>query len=225
MIPEDKPDSPRIFTRSLVDQVYEYLLEKIVSNELSYGDNLNIKTISETLKISTMPVREAIKRLEYDKVVEVKPRSSCQIRIPDKREILSIYELREMLELFTLQKYLANPKPERLKTLESITEKMNAVTGIADPQKRAHEAMELDYRFHRELCKLSDNEYVCHYHRQLSLHLNMAAIHAKSYHQLEDKYFQSHSIILKHLKQQSDKALKSIEEHFNNVYALLAKEQ
>lgn len=220
----EKPDSPPIFTMSLVDQVYEYLLEKIISNELSYGDNLNIKTISENLGISTMPVREAIKRLEYDRVVEVKPRSSCQIRIPDKREILSIYELREALELFAIKKFMNNPVIERLKPLEIITQKMNNITGIEDPLIKAHAAMELDHQFHSELCRLADNEYVCHYHRQLSLHLNMAAIHAKSYHQLEDKYSQSHSIILKHMKQRSDKALKSLEDHFNNVLALLEED-
>ena len=82
-----KSKASPIFTTSLVDQVYEYLLDQIVSNKLSYGDNLNIKEISEKLGISTMPVREAIKRLEYDRVVEVKPRSSCQIRTPDKEEI------------------------------------------------------------------------------------------------------------------------------------------
>jgi DNA-binding GntR family transcriptional regulator len=216
-----KKKTPPIFTTSLVDQVYEYLLEKIIMNELSYGDNLNIKDLSETLGISTMPVREAIKRLEYDRVVEIKPRSSCQIRVPDKQEIVSIYELREGLELFAIKKFLLNFDPSRIKELETITGKMKQVNRIQDKVKRANEAMELDQRFHSELCKLADNEYLTHYHRQLSIHLNMAAIHAKSYQQLEDKYFQSHMAIVERLRDQSKDALTRLEEHFNNVWAVL----
>ena len=85
-----KKNKTPIFTKSLVDQVYEHLLDQIISNKLYYGDNLSIKDISEEFGISTMPVREAIKRLEYDRVVEIKPRSSCHIRTPDATEIAQI---------------------------------------------------------------------------------------------------------------------------------------
>ncbi len=213
-------DTP-LFTASLVDQVYEYLLEKIVTNEISYGDNLNIKELSKTLGISTMPVREAIKRLEYDRVVEVKPRSKCQIRIPEKTEIKNIYELREELELFAVKKFLKTGDPEKIKPLEEITDRMKNTINIKSAEERAHEAMILDYEFHAALCKLAENEYVNHYHRQLSLHLNMALIHGKSYHQLEDKYFTSHLKIVKALKKKSPEAISSSEEHFNNVWSLL----
>ena len=213
-------DTP-LFTVSLVDQVYEYLLDKIITNEISYGDNLNIKELSKTLGISTMPVREAIKRLEYDRVVEVKPRSKCQIRIPDKSEIKDIYELREELELFAIKKFLKSGSPDQVKSLEEITDRMKNTITIQSAEKRAQEAMILDYEFHAELCKLADNEYVNYYHRQLSLHLNMALIHGKSYHQLKDKYFTSHLKIVKALKKKSPEAISSMEEHFNNVWSLL----
>ncbi|TFG58566.1 MAG: GntR family transcriptional regulator [Spirochaetales bacterium] len=217
----DNKAKSHIITTSLVDQVYEYLLDKIISNKISYGDTLNIKTLSETLGISTMPVREAIKRLEFERVVEVKPRSSCQIRLPDKTEIRSIYELRELLELFAIQKFLKNFDPSRLARLGDITLRMKAISDIKNEINGALEAMDLDLQFHSELCTLADNDYVCYYHRLLSLHLNMAAIHAKSYDQLKSKHFQSHFVILKNLEQKSDKALTALEEHFNNVWALL----
>lgn len=216
-----KQNKQAIFTTSLVDQVYQYLLEKIISNELSYGDNLNIKELSETLGISTMPVREAIKRLEYDRVVEIKPRSSCQIRVPDTAEITSIYELREALELFAIKKFLKNFVPSKLEVLENIVTQMKSVQDIKSPKVRTQQAMELDQQFHKELCSLGDNEYLNLYHRQLSLHLNMAAIHAKTYQQLEGKYFQSHMNIVEHLREQSSEALGSLEQHFDNVWAVL----
>jgi DNA-binding GntR family transcriptional regulator len=212
-----------IFKASFVDQVYEYLLDKIITNEISYGDNLKIKDLSETLGISTMPIREAIKRLEYERLVEVKPRSNCQVRYPDKQEITSIYELREALELFAIRKFLKSYDPSRLEELETITKDMRKVAGIKEPSVRARKAMELDRKFHLELCRLADNEFLNLYHRQLSIHLNMAAIHAKTYQQLEDKYFESHSTIVKSLKEDPDKSLQNLEKHFDNVWAVLGQ--
>lgn len=136
---------------------------------------MNIKKISEKLGISTMPVREAIKRLEYDRVVEVKPRSSCQIRTPDKKEITKIYEVREGLEKMAVESFLANFNESKLDKLKEITVKMGTVSNLKDPKKRVQAAMELDYNLHSELCKLPENDYLIHYHRQLCLHLNMSA--------------------------------------------------
>jgi DNA-binding GntR family transcriptional regulator len=210
-----------IFTTSLVDQVYEYLLDQIISNKLSYGDNLNIKEISEKLGISTMPVREAIKRLEYDRVVEVKPRSSCQIRTPDKEEISKIYEVREGLEKMAVEFFLNNFDQTKLNKLMEITNKMETVSNLKDPKKRAETAMELDYNFHSELCQLSENDYLIHYHRQLCLHLNMSAIHAKSYASLKNAYFESHHKVLESLQTQSMDAIKHLDEHFKNVWVFI----
>ena len=67
----------RIDTSSLVDRVYECLLDQIVTGTIKYGDSISIKRIAAELNVSTMPVREAVKRLEFEQVVSIKPRSSC----------------------------------------------------------------------------------------------------------------------------------------------------
>jgi DNA-binding GntR family transcriptional regulator len=100
---------------------------------------------------------------------------------------------------------------------------MRKVAEIKEPAARARKARELDRKFHLELCKLGDNQFLCLYHRQLSIHLNMAAIHAKTYQQLEDKYFMSHSMIVESLKEKSNKSLQHLETHFDNVWELLGQ--
>lgn len=97
----------RIDTSSLVDRVYEYLLDQIVTGAINYGDNISIKQIAAELNVSTMPVREAVKRLEFEQVVSIKPRSSCRVRKPSRKMIMEVYELREVLELYAVSKSLA----------------------------------------------------------------------------------------------------------------------
>jgi len=82
---EEEPDNIIIEKRSLAEQVYIYLCNSISNGKLKYGDTINTKRLAEELQISMMPVREALKRLEMEGVVEIRPRSMCLLRTPTKR--------------------------------------------------------------------------------------------------------------------------------------------
>ena len=45
----------RIDTSSLVDRVYEHLLDRIITGAVKYGDSINIKKVAVELSVSTMP--------------------------------------------------------------------------------------------------------------------------------------------------------------------------
>ena len=48
---------------SLVDQIYDLILQKIQNRELVPGDRLNIEELAKTFSVSRTPVRETINRL------------------------------------------------------------------------------------------------------------------------------------------------------------------
>ncbi len=212
-----------IDTSSLVDKVYDYLLKRIIEGEVKYGETLNIKILADELQVSTMPVREALKRLEYERIIEIKPRSSCQIRIPTKPEIHDIYELREVLELFAIRKYKEHSDVSKLKRLREITEKMKEVDKESNEEVRTKAAISLDRQFHAEICKLADNNYLNGVYRHLNLHLNMTMIHEKSYNPLRQVYFQSHAEILKCLEREdnAEEMELCVRSHFDNVKSYL----
>ena len=212
-----------IDTRSLVDRVYEYLLNQIITGEVRYGAALNIKKLAAELKISTMPVREAIKRLEIEHIVEVKPRSSCQVRVPEREMILGVYELREVLETFALSKACRSCEGARLDKLRRIVADMHDVPKIKDPVQEEKRARELDLEFHIELCNLAENEYLSRVFRQMMLLVNMSLIHEQTFRRLERQYHESHAEILADLEQRRpERALQSLQKHFQNVKNLIA---
>ena len=45
----------RIDTSSLVDRVYEHLLDRIITGAVKYGDSINIKKVAVELSVSTIP--------------------------------------------------------------------------------------------------------------------------------------------------------------------------
>ncbi len=59
-----------IDTRRLEDKAYEFLLNQIVEGDIQYGQVLDIKDIAEKLRTSVTPVREAIKRLQFEQIID-----------------------------------------------------------------------------------------------------------------------------------------------------------
>ncbi|NPV69841.1 MAG: GntR family transcriptional regulator [Firmicutes bacterium] len=80
------------------DQVYEYLKEKIVSNELKPGEPIRIERVAEELGISKTPVREALKKLVAKGLAETKPNSGARVARLDLDELEQIFLVRRELE-------------------------------------------------------------------------------------------------------------------------------
>jgi DNA-binding GntR family transcriptional regulator len=211
----------RIDTSSLVDRVYEYLLDQIVTGTIKYGDNISIKQIAAELNVSTMPVREAVKRLEFEQVVSIKPRSSCRVRKPSRKMVREVYELREVLELYAVSKSLSRVSPGSLGQLHRIVDRMRTLRDETDLAGREKKAVALDYEFHAELCALAGNDFLSANFRQLSLHVNMTLIHEKTYHTLEREWPEVHAEILRCIEEEPSRAAEVLKRHFANVTALL----
>jgi DNA-binding GntR family transcriptional regulator len=211
----------RIDTSSLVDRVYEYLLEQIVTGTIKYGDSISIKQIAAELNVSTMPVREAVKRLEFEQVVSIKPRSSCRVRKPSRKMINEVYELREVLELYAVSKSLSRVGPESLGQLHKRVDRMRALREEPDPAEREKIAIALDYEFHAQLCALAGNDFLSANFRQLSLHVNMTLIHEKTCHTLGLQWPDVHAEIPRCIEEEPSRAAEMLKRHFANVTALL----
>ena len=210
-----------IDTRSLVDRVYEYLLTQIITGEIKYGDAINIKQIADLLDISTMPVREALKRLEFEMIVSIKPRSSCRLLKPSRKMIREVYELREIIELYAVSSGRCKRNPERLARLDAIVEKMRELDDEKDIGVKEKAAIALDRAFHSEICGLASNDFMNSTHRQLSLHVNMTLIHERSYHKLERQWAENHAEIVRALKQDTGAVADVLRRHFDNVLELI----
>jgi DNA-binding GntR family transcriptional regulator len=216
--------APVIETRSLVEQVYDHLRNQLITGTMQYGELLNIKKIAAELSVSTMPVREAIKRLEFEQVVTIQPRRSCHVRKPSRTMIREAYELRIVLELFAVNKIAGKVRPEALVRLRAVVGRMRALQRQPDTAVRAVRAITLDRDFHAEICALAENDLLNAYFRQLNMHVNMNLIHEKTYPRLKGGWAETHAEILRCLEQEPAQALAALQRHFKNVTELLEAE-
>ena len=216
--------APVIETRSLVDQIYDHLRNQLITGALQYGEVLSIKKIAADLAVSTMPVREAVKRLEFEQVVTIQPRRSCCVRRPSRKMIREVYELRIVLERFAVSKIAGKVRPDALAKLRGVVARMRALQRAPDTVVRATQAVTLDREFHAEICALAENDLLNAYFRQLNMHVNMSLIHEKTYPRLKDGWAETHAEILRCLEHEPEQTLAALQRHFKNVTELLEAE-
>lgn len=202
---------------SLSKQVYEYLADEIVRGTITYGQKLNIKRIAAYLHVSSMPIRDAIKRLEYEGIVVVSPRSHCYVRVPTKREALETIDARRMIELFALGCVWETVGAADLVPLRTILEAMRPIAlREADSGSRgpaADDYIDLDRRFHTELCALAHNEAIGRFYRQIAMHLSMSFSYGIGVCHGVGTTFGEHEAIIGHLQANSRQAVQALEEH------------
>ena len=86
--------------KPLGEVVFDHLREAILSGELKPGERLMEITLAEQLGVSRTPVREAIRKLQKEKFVEMVPRKGAYVANLTAKDIIDVLEIRIILEGF-----------------------------------------------------------------------------------------------------------------------------
>lgn len=84
--------------KPLGEIVFDHLKESILKGELKPGERLMEIALAEEMGVSRTPVREAIRKLEKEKFVEMIPRKGAYVADLTKQDILDVLEIRYVLE-------------------------------------------------------------------------------------------------------------------------------
>jgi DNA-binding GntR family transcriptional regulator len=201
---------------SLSERVYEFLSNQIIEGKIRYGERLNTKQLSQKLNVSTMPVRDALKKLELESIVRIKPRSNCVVTVPTKKSILDAFEMRQLLEMRAVERILSSPERTDLTRLWEITRHMEDIVQEKRAEVRLPRYIQLDRLFHTELCALSKNEYLMKFYREVSLHLNMTFIYRIGTQPDVSGTSPDHSRLVGLLSESSRQALTLLGQHLEN---------
>lgn len=145
--------------------VYERLRDDIVTGKFNAGDPLVETALASLYGVSRTPIREALRRLEQDGLVERGSRG-MQVRSRSPEEILEIYEVRIILEAAA-----ARAAAERRTTLDLMRlEQLHAAMLETSPNDAAAIA-EHNRRFHEELWHASHNSTLVDLLTRLGAHL------------------------------------------------------
>lgn len=137
---------------SLADKAYQAIRELIVSLELAPGAVIDEPELMERLGIGRTPVREGLRRLAHERLVEVYPRRGMFVTGVDVRELARLSEVRAVLE----------PEAARLAADRATDLDRAAIAELLDELgaggRDDRELMELDERIHGAVYRAAHND-------------------------------------------------------------------
>jgi DNA-binding GntR family transcriptional regulator len=134
-------------------QVYDRIRDAILSGELPAGTRLSPTALAEQFGTSTMPVREAIRLLEDDGLVETSARRWSRVAMPGLELADDVYPIVGMLESFAVTSG-EPPSPERLAQLRAANRDLRA----AGREGNAIGCIDADTRFHSMIVQGANNK-------------------------------------------------------------------
>ncbi|HZS24374.1 MAG TPA: GntR family transcriptional regulator [Gaiellaceae bacterium] len=135
--------------QSLADKAYHEIRGLIVSLELAPGAVIDERDLIERLGIGRTPVREALRRLALERLVEVYPRRGMFVTGVDVRQLARLSEVRAVLEPEAARLAAGRATDADREELDALLEELDA--GGA-------ELMELDERIHRAVYRAAHND-------------------------------------------------------------------
>jgi len=85
-------------TASLAAEAYGIVRQRITSGELVLGQAVSRRRLAAELGMSFLPVTEALLRLEFEGLLESRPRAGTRVRIPSPQDVEGNYIVRQALE-------------------------------------------------------------------------------------------------------------------------------
>ncbi|MCE5263303.1 MAG: GntR family transcriptional regulator [Deltaproteobacteria bacterium] len=147
MMNNGSTDKSRKNVPSVRERTYEYLKSVILSGRFKPGERLAEEHLAEELGVSRTPVREALHKLEQDGLIEpLETRGFC-IPQGSPEEVADLFDLRTVLEGYTLRLICGRVTDEKIKALQEMVEK--SVDALN--RKKVNEVFHWNTQFHDTL--------------------------------------------------------------------------
>ena len=136
---------------SIADQVFEHLERDILTGKYPQGEVLSELRLSNELGVSRTPIREAIRRLEQERILEDTGHGLVVVGI-SRQDMLDIYEIRRQLEGIAARRAAACISDEALAGMkETLDLQRFYIESEKEPGENSDQIKNLDSRFHELL--------------------------------------------------------------------------
>jgi len=143
---------------------YEYLRKRIVNGEYPPGRPLMTKELAADLGISRTPVRDALRQLETNGLVIIRPRLGASVKMMNLKEYRDLCGLRLALESYAAGFAAQNRTEPELREIQFALESMRGLTEqiieTDDEESVLRDLIREDVRFHIAVMSAAKNELI-----------------------------------------------------------------
>lgn len=161
MSSNEKPDDASL---------YEAILGDIYEGRLVGGQRLKVSELATRFGTSTSPVREVLRRMQGEGMVEILPNRGAVVKAVDAATIQNTFEVLQLLEPYFVSWFVDYAQPSIIEELESIQEQIRKT-----PHSDQMAFRQLDFQFHWLFCRQHYNRTASEIWRNLRTSLNAQA--------------------------------------------------
>ena len=215
---------PAVESKPIREIAYETLKHAIITGELPAGSRIVETEYAERMHISRTPLREALRKLERDGLVEYMLRRGVVVRAFTIADVEEIYTIRNALEMLTLPAIIQNATAEDIQRLRGILDEMDPLNERNDIQSLSPRARS----FHAELTALcgqkriiraiaSQDDYIIRFSQMSIAKENRRIASHQEHHRLVD-YVEARDLenfeklMRKHIERSKETCLLALEE-------------
>jgi DNA-binding GntR family transcriptional regulator len=118
--------------RTAQERVEEVLRQAILRGDLSPGERLALADLSSKLGVSRTPIREAMRALASEGLIDMDSFRSAAVHTPTLEEAEEIYGLRLILDPIAVRRAVAQITAQEIQTAQAIHETMLATTDLGE---------------------------------------------------------------------------------------------
>jgi DNA-binding GntR family transcriptional regulator len=139
------------------ETAYAMIRTRILSGDFSRGERLREEDLAQIAGVSRTPIREALRRLDAEGLVEFLPNRGASVTAWTEQELDSLYEARALIEGYAAGQAATRISSESLDQLSGLSRQMREL-GIGSDS--ADDMTRLNSEFHRIITAASGNSHL-----------------------------------------------------------------
>jgi len=161
---------PRIVRTGLNEQIYRHLRDRIVGGELPAGTRIGIEALCRDYSVSPTPVKDALRLLAGEGLVELRPRSGTFVRQPTPQDLIEVFGLRQVIELYAAEAIIRNATVQQVEKLRRLLDRGRRAAHRENLSGAWREFVLVDEEFHDVLISAAGNRHLLDLYRRLKAH-------------------------------------------------------
>src|SRR5499426_951748 len=146
-------------TNSLANEAYTFVRERILRGELPIGKVISRRKLATELGMSLLPVSEAFLRLEYEGLLESRPRAGTRVKIPTEEDVRGHYVVREALEVESARLFAEVATTQERTEMQRLAARVDALSAQTGGDRFLY--LSLHEKLHRRIAECTRCRPLC----------------------------------------------------------------
>jgi DNA-binding GntR family transcriptional regulator len=141
---------------TIADYAYNYIKDRIISQEFPPASPVDTKQLMERLEVGKTPLREALQRLSFERLIVISPRRGTFVSDISIIQLQQAFDARLLVERYTARVAATTMTEEQIAALRDLFKDTDEIASRGDYM----ESISVDQRFHYLIAEATHNEYL-----------------------------------------------------------------